>query len=413
MLRYIEQKILQIKKATGVEIILLSDEEFSINSTTVFLKKNKVVKEKTSTGLKSIKELAEKIDVKLPLSIVINGKGVLTKKIPDFQKNSSIQSIIPGSNPNDFYFENYSNGTVSIGSAIRKETLDKILKDLKNQGLKPISVSLGLSVLNKITPFLELNNTLDIETGSFNIKLNDNKELLDFTSKSEINIEKYQSEEFRIADQYIKPLNLLSFAAALNCISDDLKTNIPISSEWIISQRSEYRYYKLFRTLGIGILSLFLLILLINFSLYNYYFKKNQTLQYSQIQNLDQQKKIKELRSKVNKKEKFLEKSGCTNTSKTSYYADRIASITPVDVLLTSLNIYPAKTNSETENGNTLFKKDTILINGVCQDPAELNTFINNLKIISDFNEVALKNYQYRNEKESGIFSIETITRRN
>ena len=137
--------------------------------------------------------------------------------------------------------------------------------------------------------------------------------------------------------------------------------------------------------------------------------KKNQELQFSQQQNQGQQKKSKELEDKIGRKERFLQRSGWISDSKTSYYADRIASMTPDDVLLTSLNIYPSKTNLEIEKGNNLFKKDTIQINGVCEDPVELNKFITNLKIIPVFNDVSLKSYQYRNEKESGTFLIETI----
>jgi Tfp pilus assembly protein PilN len=410
MLRYIEQKIVQIKKITGIEIILSRDDRLHINTTTVSIKKNKIIKEQANIGLESLDELIGKIDTEIPLAIVVNGKGVLIRKIT-VETNASLQSIIPGFNPNDFYFEKFSNKTLSILSIIRKENLDKIIGDLKSRGLKPISISLGTAVLNNIAPFLEFNGDSDLETDSFIIKMNGEKQIQDFKNKDEIKINKYQPEEFKVADQYVKPSSLLSFAAAVHCLTDDLTSEIQIKSALVESERSEYRYLKLFKTLGIGISIAFLLILLINFFLYTDYLNKNQALQTSQMEAMDQQKQIHKLENEIARKEKFLQRSAWTKPGKTSYYADRIASMIPRDIVLTSLNIYPVKSNPEIETGNNLFKKDTIQINGICQDPEDLNTFISNLKIISKFNDVVLKNYQYKSEKESGTFFIEATTK--
>jgi hypothetical protein len=73
------------------------------------------------------------------------------------------------------------------------------------------------------------------------------------------------------------------------------------------------------------------------------------------------------------------------------------------------MQIYPARNNSVTETGNNTFKKDTIIVNGVCDDPVELTQFINGLKVLPDFKEVSIKNYMVRNE--SGTFTMEIITR--
>ena len=123
---------------------------------------------------------------------------------------------------------------------------------------------------------------------------------------------------------------------------------------------------------------------------------------------MEEQKKTKKLEKEVSRKEKFLEQSGWKSAGKTSYYADQIASITPPDILLTALNIYPSKLS---DNDDKLFKKDTILINGDCSDPVELNKFISNLKMLTNFKTVNLKNYQYSRDKESGAFIIETISK--
>jgi len=410
MLRFIEQKILQIRKAAGIEIVFLPGEKFHINATVVSLKKNKVVQEHSFIGLANLNELAKKLDQKIPVSVIFNGKGVLVKKLAGPTNNVSVQSIIPGANPADFYFESFSNNSVSIASMARKETVDKILEEATRTGFKTISVSFGVAMLNNIIPILELNNET-FETDSLAVTLNDEKIISDVKTKEEINVEKFQPGEIKIADQYIKPSALLSFAAGVFCLTDDLKFNPPVTTALIVVQRSEWRYEKLFKAFGLGVLAFLLLILLINFFIYDNIFQKNQALQFSQLENAEQLSKLNDLNTEIGRKERFLQQSGWKNLSRTSYFADRVGSMTPASVLLTVLNINPIRTNAETEEPGRLFKKDTIFINGVCGEPADLNKFINNLKLIPDFRSISLKNYEYRNEKETGSFLIEAITK--
>ena len=408
MLRQLEQKILQTRKATGIEMILLPGDKFYINAVTVSLKKNKVIKEQSYIGIESLDELAEKTDMRAPLSIVLNGKGVLTKRRSSSEPGHSVQSIIHGSNPNDFYFENFTNSHISVGSVVRKETFDKLIGQLKNKGLKPISVSLGFNSLPGILPFLKPGKDSELNTGSFVVTVNDQNEISDFRIKEEVNIDRYQPGELAIADHYIKPLNLLSFSAAVKALTDDLRSAPAITSSLISSGRAEFRYAKLFKAAGLGLLTFFFIVLLLNFFVYNNLLQKNQSLQSSQFQNLEQQKKNTKLKAEVTKKETFLQRSGWNNAGRTSYYADRIGSMTPGSLVLTSLNIFPYKTITGTEDGDNTFKRGIVQINGVCRDPAELNQFIGNLKFIPAFREVILKSYQYRKEKENGIFLIET-----
>ena len=143
--------------------------------------------------------------------------------------------------------------------------------------------------------------------------------------------------------------------------------------------------------------------------IYNKYFNKNKSIAESSLFSTQQDQKFKLLEKEVRQKERFLEQSGWTGQSRTSFYADRIAGLLPVDVLLTSMQIYPARNNPSAESGNILFKKDTIIVNGICDDPVELNQFMTSLKMLPDFTEVSIKNYMVRNE--SGTFNMEIITR--
>ena len=162
----IEQKILQINEASGIEIIILEDDKFIINADTASTKNNAIIKGKEINGLSQLSELTEKIDLAIPVSVVVNGKGVLIKKTSLSIGNGIVQSVLPNANPNDFYFEHFSTQHNEIISIVRKETADKIIAELKRLGFKVISISLGFSAINNILPFVKADALKQIESDS-------------------------------------------------------------------------------------------------------------------------------------------------------------------------------------------------------------------------------------------------------
>jgi hypothetical protein len=184
----------------------------------------------------------------------------------------------------------------------------------------------------------------------------------------------------------------------------------PVPSDIIIKDRQEFRYYKLFKAGGIALLATLFIILLTSFLIYNHYYSLNRELLLSMPGSEQQQKQLRTIEQKIKQKEQFLSQSGWDINERTSYYADRIASLVPADVLLTSMNIYPTVLPGN-ETNTVRYKKDTIQITGSCPDPALLNRFTNGLKIIPDFREVSVKSYQYTKEKETGLFSVDIITK--
>src|SRR5258705_10213587 len=102
----IEQKIIQINKATGAEIIIQPDDTWLMHTCTTRQKKNTISTENFSTVF--FGEKTPKINDDAPLAVVINGKGVLTKIIPESStKDNPFSSVLPGANPSDFYYEVY------------------------------------------------------------------------------------------------------------------------------------------------------------------------------------------------------------------------------------------------------------------------------------------------------------------
>src|SRR5258705_3434896 len=410
MLKGIERRILQINRAAGVEVIIMPDDSFHINFAIAETKKNNITKSNSASGIEQIHDLSKHIAKKIPLSLVFNGKAILIKKGVSIKGNSSLSSVLPNANPDYFYFEKYDGHKITVYGIARKEIVNKVIKEFTDLGYKVIAVSLGFSTVENILPFLNNEKTKELETDCTVIEIADTNEIADFKNKETINNNKYESKEYLIANQYVKPATLLAFSAAVGLLADDIKSDESINKQILSAERKEYRYYKLFKTGIISLLIIFFSILLINFFIYNHYFNKNKSFESSQHFLTQQSQKINSLENKIKKKEKFLQQTGWMGNSRTSFFADRIASLTPEEILLTSMQIYTSRNNLSSESANNFFKQDTILVTGTCVNPVELNTFVNNLKILSDFKNVTVKGYQYRNEKESGSFSMEIIT---
>jgi len=410
MLAKLEEKILQVNEATGIEIIILDNDDYYININRVINKRNVIEKKAELHGIKTVDAIKKNIEPGSPVSIVLNGKGVLIKKAASpLPADNLLQSVLPGSNADEFYYEILQGEHTNIISIARKTVVDKVINELKRNGYKIIAVRLGFSAIHNILPFISTNGEKQFETDSTLIDVK-NSEIVDFRIKERVNNNKFHANEFLIGNQYVKPANLLSFSAAIGLMTDNLKEPAAIDSEILNHERKEYRYYRLFKVSLISFLSVLFVSLFVSFLFYSKYYNLNNQLKASNTIISGQNHSYTRLEREIKRKEKFLEQSGWTEVSKTSYYADRLAGLAPTEIFFTNMHIYPNR-NSSISTASYLFKKDTILLNGVCGDPIELNTFINNIKLLPDFKEAVIKSYQYRSEKESGQFLMEIITR--
>jgi hypothetical protein len=410
MWQNLEQKIVQVEKITGIEVIFLPDNRYTINCITISNKKNKITREQEATGITQVNELVKKADTKTPLSIVFNGKGILVKKMPGSQSvDNAVIAVLPNANPADFYFETHSYGDFSVAAIARKEVIDSFIQSLKKEGFTILQASLGFNTATYILPFIYPDAQAPVLTTLFSLQVNAQKKIIGYEPIEENDL--LRTTEYSIGNLYLRPPLMLAFSAAVHVLTDSLK-NAPVLSSAILNhERTEFRYQKLFKAAGMALLAAIFLILLVNFLIYNHYFNRNKELQVTQVFSREKQEQTDIIQERIKKKEGFLHQSGWHKPCRASLYADRIASLTPFNTLLTSMVIYPLKGNASGEFPVMNFKTDTIQVTGTCDNPVEINQFMNNVKIITEFKSVALKNYLYKKEKETATFSLEIITR--
>jgi hypothetical protein len=409
MFSHLKNRILQIKKATGMEIFITSTGEYIINAVEIIVRKGQVIKEREYYS-SSIDELAKNIQLSNPVALTITGKGVLTKKISaDEFSGNYFDLLFPNSNPNDFYVSfNKTGGSVWI-YLIRKNILADISASLMDFGFKLLFVSVGLPGIENLTPFIDVVSFPEIKTHSHLIRLAKIKESIKFEI-SELTSEE-DLIEYNIGNQYIRSSILLPFATALYLLAADI-SNLPAADDRLKEERLNFMYSQYFKKTGWAAMLCILVVLLFNFLIYSHYLKLNQEHRISE--NLLKSRLLDEKASleKLNTESEFLKETGWDRLSRVSYFADRIASLVPENTMLTNMQIYPVKEDMFQDEGETHFKMDTVIISGNCDDPENLAVFLSNLKNSNMVESASIKDYSYKKEKEKGFFNMEIVTKR-
>lgn len=411
MLEKIKNKILRIKEIVGIEVSFLQDGSLSVNAVQMAVRNNILFKTNEWFNV-NLPELHNKLLRPIPVVVVVTGKNVLVKSIP-FRPNITnyVHEILPESNPNDFYFTFLKQQENIFIAAARKEVVNKLIDELITLKFIVLDVSLSFFDLSILLPFLTANTTNLVTTSTYSVRFNEYYAMTSYDYTPLVPLPPSAQPEYVLAGQYLRASIVLAFATASKLIAENLKTATPIPSSELLFMRKEFRFSKYFAaavwTVLIGIFSL----LTANFLIYNYFFNRNKEMTALETISLEQITHLKKQSAELQRKEIFLSSMGWVKISRTSYFADRIASLLTPEVFLTSLNIYPQNNATGNGQGQAVFKKDTIQITGNCIEPAELSQFTNNLKNLVEFREVAIRNYLYKKENDNASFLIEIIIR--
>lgn len=407
MFKQVKNRILALKKAAGIELTFLSDGSFMINCIVLEVVKGKVVVAKTYYNLKSVNTLKGEINENTPVSLVINGKGVIHKKTNSISE-SLPADIFPGINPNDFLFQYFEGLETPEIAIIRKNTIDKIIDDLAQIKINTVSLSLAFYDLEYITKFI--NHTGEIPTTQYHIEFID-KKIQHYNLNSDEEKEVLVKPDINIDTIYVKSNFIIAYASAIKLLLQGIN-NSSIELDSIVENQKKIRQATLLKMYSLSILTLFLCLLLLNFFIYNHYYSKNNELLSKNQFSLQQKSRFDSLNKSLNIKKEFLAKTGwIDNRRMISFYADRIAATVPDSVTLTSLNIYPAVSKLTYSTKQWVFQRDTLLINGECNDPSLLDDWLKEIGKIKNVTQSKISSYLFKKQGETGTFSAEVIVK--
>ena len=406
MLDRIKDTLTRFNKAAGIEIILLPDDAYDIRLIVVYIEKKKILIEKKVLSFKKLEELKNYILPDVPVSLTINGRGVLHKKVANHSGDDQglLQAILSNAKISDFYLRKSDAEAETMVSLVRKDAVDKILRDIKKLGLYVVHADLGaMSAVSMLSLVSSLpRNSYKIAEHSY--LLNPQKNIQNYSYSA---AEVAENKTINIAGEEIEEQLFLCYAIACNLVLKNMDFSLDV--EFVKKEQAEFNNKLLFKTFGWVVLIFFFSILVINYFLFVNFSKEHDALILGAHTNKADAKELTNLQKEVKEKDEFLLEAGWLGSSRVSYFADRIANSVPLSVKLTELSVYPMdEKKSKTEKKN-IFYSDIIKLTGQSTKPTELNEWIEKIKDIERIKQAKLLRYSYDSKDNTGTFSVEII----
>lgn len=343
---------------------------------------------------------------KIPLILIINGKGVILKKVtlgensnPDFE--DIIRRSLPAVNTADFYVQIYKQSDSSAFIALcRKEQPDQNIELIRNKKHDLAAVLVGAPAIIGLKPLWTSYNA--IPTTLHLAELSNNE--LDTISSNAPS----HSETIKIDDLVIPFEHTLGMAAGLSYL---VQNPIAESSDAaIISIETHHREKNKFRFLMIGAVAIAFVLAIGNVIFYTNYFDKNNKLETELSVYQGKYEQINELLNDYQKNKNLIENAGVLNKNKLSEYGDKIAKTIPDEIVLSELYFNPKKESDESEDSLLTFETGHLVLKGNCSKSFIINEWVNVLKMQKFIKNVNLEKFTYNNEGLLPNFEIRLVT---
>lgn len=348
----------------------------------------------------SFNEILDRIPDYSPVSLSLDGKGVIYKKVKDTPeiRNHAVQHLFPDAQEDDFYtFQYPSDNGFFFACVIRKSILDEIIESFRSHGLFLIRVFIGPFALYNILPSIRKEDQL-LKIPGYILEFKD-QNIAEIKSNKEP-----VRESILVGKESIKPELLLPFASAISYfLSQKDEPNIIPATE---TSTKEFSFKQQFRLIGYGFLGLVFIVLIINFLFFSKYRTEYNELssELSSKQNLIN--RLDTLQDKLDQRNEFIIEKGYLKSSRMSFYADRIAYTIPDDIMLTRLVLYPLEGKIKM-NKEITFNQQTISLTGKAANSALLNKWIKQLqKKFKWIKKVTIINYTQEEYNNPGTFSL-------
>ena len=342
---------------------------------------------------------------KIPLVIIINGKGLIIKKImPEgLQENMTelIRQQLPALHLDEFYAQLYRQEQQAAFIALCRKTLvDEMMGDLKSAKYEIADVLLGVPGLIGLEPLWSSFSTLCTSTHRAELSNNALDGLIPVDPGTE--------ETIRIEGLEFCSLYTLGLAAGLPYLMR--RTLGEHHSENIRVIRQKHVERNKFRFLMVSVVTLAFLLAVVNVVFYTSFFDRNNRLETELSVYQGKYEQISKLLNDYQENKNLIENAGMLEGNKLSEYADRIGKTIPEDVLLSELYFNPRKEEEESGDSLVTFENRQLVLKGNCIKSFIVNEWINVLKMQGFVRNVSLERFVYQNQGLQPNFEIRLTT---
>ncbi len=348
----------------------------------------------------AISDLVKTLDHRIPVALIVTGKGVINRKFTGnigLSDEALIRSILPNANAADLLVSRFQDSDSSlIASIIRKETVGNITELLHEVSI--VSVVIGPCVALTILDLL----------GAVQDELVCSNHILKFDSgfvSEVVYVERDESVEISVGKELIAEENLVSFAGALQGLSHT--SSIPGEAAGFAERRRNFFRMKRYGAFVKLSTLTALLVLLINVFLFTHFRELKSEFESDPTINSETFLRYHELKTKITSNREFIDASGIANNTSYAWMADQIAKDMPHEIVLTRLSMSPNENFGRTDTLG--FQPDRIFITGTCNESSSLNTWLKLLQKLSWISSAQITSYSDAGSS-SGKFEIELST---
>lgn len=362
-----ESILSKILPYNSIQIISVFFKEESANYYLMTMnKKGNKVFIKSKNSFSHFEGLIDELNTKDPVLLVIDGKGILNKKIDYNNENDVLWT--KNLDYNSIHHLTLKTSSFSFVSFCRKNLADEIIKELNSNKIPLLDFYIGILQTFITYDFLKKDEIIVNET----ILKFDQNELFEVLKLKDRN----QTYEYEIGDEKISSEFLSSYAAGLNYF---MNVNSLSKSSSDLIKKDEIIYKKAFNTIGAGGLIFFFLALLFSYFTINYLNTQNATLNLENVFSNQTYQQILDLEKQKENKLKILNETGTFSSKFHSFYINEFTKSVPVGVTLSRLNLSPLKKEIKS-NERVNFEHNVMLVNGSFIEEGLFNEWIDGLK---------------------------------
>ena len=380
----------KVPKLAGVEIYLMPQGEMVIRYAVVNRKGNRVLFTKGEYHLENLVDLKHTLGEHTPIAISLNGQGIIHRSFEATEETKAevnVRKVFPNTTLNDFYLQDCRYSNKMFVSLARKEVVDDLLSLFEDLGLPILSVSLGPFAIMSLLSHSEAptDGEFQLDGHCFTMK---NGELVDYQMK----LPRSECQKSRFAGEELNECLIIAYSTAL-CYMADL-TIAQVTIDQLTKQRDEYFHQNLFKKLAMGLAGLFLVVLLINFYLYNHYSSDlipNQDEQIGLLKEEEDALKIVLANQQANSG--WITRPINNNYGSLSRAADLLAGNVPNSITLNEMVIFPTNKDQSRKERRPVYNFDLISLQGNCETGRDLNTWLNDIRQLDFCKRVEISEY--------------------
>lgn len=308
----------------------------------------------------AIEDLYLKLSVKYPLLLLVDGKGVVSKRI-DFSSQSDLEWY-KNLDYTSIHCTSFKNETYEFISFCRKETVAEIYESFIVKGYTVLDVYVGPITGHLLREELQADSVVSNQS-----MLNYQNGQLTEVSKSLVNSDL----------QSVGSLKLNSYEIALYGLGIVFFVNDMTFSTTVLSNqpKEELFFQKAFEKFGVFTLGIFFCSLLVSYISIQYLITANAQLSLENSYSSKSFDKIQLLEKERSDKIKILNETGFSSRQLMTFFCDEISRDIPEDLRLNFLEVSPLLTDVKNDKKIELGFR-TLLLRGQALDKIEFNDWV-------------------------------------